>query len=230
MDEPSLEAALTSGVVAGAALDVFTSEPPTGIPLVDNPKLIVTPHLGASTEEAQLEVALEVAEQVMAVLAGESAQYTINVPFVPGDVRQALAPYIPVAATMGRLAIQLSDGQLDSIAVKVAGDIAEHDVSILGSAALVGVLGAVSDARVNIVNAMALAKERGINVVEEKDPEGAELYANFVGVEVRTSCGKMYLGGTSVGGRVHLGSTTSSWTWSPTRRTCSSRRRSTSRA
>jgi D-3-phosphoglycerate dehydrogenase len=204
VDEASLDAALTSGAVAGAALDVFTEEPPQGIPLVNNPRMVVTPHLGASTEEAQVEVALEVADQVLAVLAGESAQYTINVPFVPADVRQALAPYIPVATTIGRLAMQLADGQLESIAVKAAGEIAEHDVSVLSSAALVGVLGAASDTRVNIVNATALAKERGINVVEEKDPEGAELYTNFVGVEVRTSSGTTYLGGTSVGGRVHL--------------------------
>jgi len=204
VDEALLDAALTSGAVAGAALDVFTSEPPKEMPLLDNPKLVVTPHLGASTEEAQVTVAIEVVEQVMLILAGDSAPYTINVPFMPAQVRQALAPYIPVATAMGRFAIQLADGQLDSIAVKVGGDIADSDTSILSAAALVGVLGGVSDVRVNLVNAPMIAKERGINIVQEKDPEGAEAYANFVGVEVRTKTGSTYVGGTSVSGKVHL--------------------------
>ena len=204
VDEALLDAALTSGKVAGAALDVFSSEPPKEIPLVENPRLVVTPHLGASTEEAQVEVAVEVVDQVMAVLAGQAAPYTVNVPFVAASVREALAPYVPVAIMMGRLAIQLADGQLGSIAVKVGGDIAEYDTSILGAAALVGVLGAVSDVRINLVNAPMLAKDRGINVVQERDPEGSEAYANFVGVEIRTRNGNTYLGGTSINGRVHL--------------------------
>ena len=204
VDEALLDAALTSGDVAGAALDVFTSEPAKDIAVLENPKLIMTPHLGASTEEAQVEVAVEVADQVMMVLAGQAAPYTINVPFVPSAVREALSPYIPVATIMGRLAIQLSDGQLDSVAIKVGGDIAEFDSAILGAAAFVGVLGEASDVRVNLVNATPLAKERGINLVQERDPEAHGAYANFVGVEVRTSAGSVSLVGTSVNGRVHL--------------------------
>ena len=204
VDEALLDAALTSGDVAGAALDVFTSEPAKDIAVLENPKLIMTPHLGASTEEAQVEVAVEVVDQVMMVLAGQAAPYTINVPFVPSAVREALSPYIPVATIMGRLAIQLSDGQLDSVAIKVGGDIAEFDSAILGAAAFVGVLGEASDVRVNLVNATPLAKERGINLVQERDPEAHGAYANFVGVEVRTSAGSVSLVGTSVNGRVHL--------------------------
>jgi D-3-phosphoglycerate dehydrogenase len=204
VDEVLLDAALTSGDVAGAALDVFTSEPVKDIAVLENPKLIMTPHLGASTEEAQVEVAVEVADQVMAVLAGEAAPYTINVPFVPAAVREALGPYIPVATIMGRLAIQLSDGQLDSVAITVGGDIAEYDSAILGAAAFVGVLGEASDVRVNLVNATPLAKERGVNLVQGRDPEAVGVYANFVGVEVRTSVGNVSLVGTSVSGRVHL--------------------------
>jgi D-3-phosphoglycerate dehydrogenase len=204
VDEALLDAALTSGNVAGAALDVFTSEPAKDIAVLENPKLIMTPHLGASTEEAQVQVAVEVADQVMMVLAGQAAPYTINVPFVPAAVREALSPYIPVATIMGRLAIQLSDGQLDSVAIKVGGDIAEYDSAILGAAAFVGVLGEASDVRVNLVNATPLAKERGINLVQERDPEAHGAYANFVGVEVRTSAGSVSLVGTSVNGRVHL--------------------------
>ena len=204
LDEALLLEALESGVIGGAALDVFSSEPPGDLPLLRNERVVVTPHLGASTEEAQIEVAIEVVDQVLAILRGEPAPYTLNVPFLPPEVRQALGPYIPVATSMGKLAIQVAEGQLESIAVRVAGEIAEHDTAMLGSAVLVGVLGAASEVRVNLVNAPMLARERGINLVEEKDPEGAGQYTNLIGVEVRTSAGRTYLGGTSVNGRVHL--------------------------
>ena len=204
VDEELLDAALRSGDVAGAALDVFTTEPPKDLAILKNEKLVVTPHLGASTEEAQVEVAIEVVDQVMAVLAGESAPYTINVPSVPAAVREAVGPFIPVATVMGRLAIQLAEGQLDAVAVRVGGDIAEFDTSILGSAALVGILGGSSDVRVNLVNAPLIAKERGVRLVQERDPEALGVYANVVGVEVRTDKGRVYLAGTTVNGRVHL--------------------------
>jgi D-3-phosphoglycerate dehydrogenase len=204
VDEGLLDAALKSGDVAGAALDVFTSEPPKEMALLGNERLVMTPHLGASTEEAQVEVSIEVVDQVMAVLDGEAAPYTINVPFVPAAVREALSPYIPVATLMGRLAIQLSEGQLDTVTVSVAGDISEHDTSIIGAAALVGVLAESSDVRVNLVNAPLIAKERGINVVQERESEALAIYSNYVSVKVRTSAGTMYLGGTSANGRVHL--------------------------
>ncbi len=204
IDETLLREALASGKIGGAALDVFAAEPPGELPLLGEDHVVVTPHLGASTEEAQIEVAIEVADQVLAILAGRPAPYTLNVPFLPADVREALAPYVPVATTMAKLAIQLADGQLDSISVRVAGEIAEHDTSILGSAVLVGVLGAASDVRVNLVNAPMLARERGIKLIEEKDRQGAGQYTNLVIVEVRTSAGRVSVGGTSVNGRVHL--------------------------
>ncbi len=204
IDETLLREALASGKIGGAALDVFAAEPPGELALLGEDHVVVTPHLGASTEEAQIEVAIEVADQVLAILAGRPAPYTLNVPFVPADVREALAPYVPVATTMAKLAIQLADGQLDSISVRVAGEIAEHDTSILGSAVLVGVLGAASDVRVNLVNAPMLARERGIKLIEEKDRQGAGQYTNLVIVEVRTSAGRVSVGGTSVNGRVHL--------------------------
>ena len=204
MDEELLDEALTSGKVAGAALDVFTSEPPKDIAVLRNPGLIMTPHLGASTEEAQVEVALEVVDQVLAILSGGAAPYTINMPFLPAEVRKALAPYIPVATTMGRIAIQLGEGQLESITVRVGGELANHDTSVLAAAAVAGALADKTDIRVNLVNAQSLARQRGINIVHEIDREGSETYTNFVGVEVRTAMGRWYLGGTSVNGRVHL--------------------------
>ncbi len=204
VDEGLLKAALESGAVAGAGLDVFTSEPLKDHSLLDAPHLVVTPHLGASTEEAQVEVAKEVVEQVLAILRGEAAQYTINVPFVPAGVRAALAPFIPVASAMGRIAIQLAEGQLESVTLRVAGEIAEYDAGILASAALVGVLGAASEVKVNLINAPRFAKERGLNVVQERDPDGAGQYVNLVGVEVKAGGRTAYVAGSTVNGRVHL--------------------------
>ena len=105
---------------------------------------------------------------------------------------------------MARIAIQLVRGQLESVTVRVAGEIAQYDIDILSSAALVGVLNAATDVRVNLVNAPAMAHERGIKIIEEKDPEGDEEYVNLVGVEVRSTVDTSYLAGTSVHGRVHL--------------------------
>ena len=105
---------------------------------------------------------------------------------------------------MGRIAIQLGEGQLDSITVRVAGELANHDTSVLAAAAVAGALADKTDIRVNLVNAQSLARQRGIKIVQEIDREGSETYTNFVGVEVRTAMGSWYLGGTSVNGRVHL--------------------------
>ncbi len=203
VDETLLDEALKSGKVAGAALDVFSSEPPKELALLENPHMVLTPHLGASTAEAQVEVALEVADQVLAVLAGASAAYTVNAPYVPDEVREALAPFIPVASTLGRIAIQLSDGQLEAIALTVSGEIATYDTSLLSAAALVGVLGHATEKRINLVNAGLFARQRSLKVTEQKDTGGDE-YTNLVTVEVRTNEGSTLLGGTSINGQVHL--------------------------
>ena len=203
VDEQLLDQALKSGAVAGAALDVFNAEPPTGSPLLQNPALVMTPHLGASTSEAQVEVAVELADQVLAVLAGSSAPYTVNVPYVPAEVREALGPFIPVATFLGKVAIQLAEGQLESVHLTFTGDIAHYDTSLLNAAVLVGILGQVTDERINLVNAAMFAQQRGLSVSEEKDAEADE-YTNLVRVEVRTSGGSTVLGGTSINNLVHL--------------------------
>jgi D-3-phosphoglycerate dehydrogenase len=205
VDEALLDAALTSGAVAGAAIDVFTSEPPEpGLALLSNPKAVLTPHLGASTREAQVEVAVEIADEVLAILSGGAARYTVNVPSVSVEVREALGPYVLVASVMGRIAIQLAEGQLESVALRVSGDIAALDTSILGAAALAGILGAASDERVNLVNAPHIARARGLEIEEIKDPEADPEYTNLIGVEVRSSGGTVYLAGTAFGTAVHL--------------------------
>jgi D-3-phosphoglycerate dehydrogenase len=151
-----------------------------------------------------VEVAVEVANEVMAVLSGGAARYTVNVPSVPAEVREALGPYILVASTMGRIAIQLADGQLEAVTLRVSGIIAEFDTSLLGAAALAGILGATSDTRVNLVNAPHIAKEHGLEIEEVKDPRADSQYSNLVGVEVRASGGSVYLAGSAFGANVHL--------------------------
>ena len=203
VDEEALAEALASGAVAGAALDVYTSEPPQDVGVITSSRVVLTPHLAASTVEAQAEVALEVADQVLAVLAGGSAAYTVNAPSAPAEVREALAPFVPVATMLGGIAIQLAEGQLDSVELTFSGEIAHWDTSLLSAAAVVGILSHITDERVNLVNAAMFARQRGLNVHERKDPEAGE-YTNLVTVSVRTDQGTTTLGGTSVNRQVHL--------------------------
>ena len=205
VDEDLLHAALNEGRIGGAALDVYPSEPPEGLLLIGNMNAVLTPHLGASTEEAQAEVAMEVVDQLITILAGRSAPYTVNMPFIAPEEREALSAYLDVATTMGRIGIQLVDGsQLDSITISVSGEIAKYDTSIITSAALVGVLSSTSDLRVNLVNAASIAHQRGIKILEGKNSEGTEQYVNLVSVKITTSSSESFLGGTSINGRVHL--------------------------
>ena len=205
VNEVLLNEALNSGLVSGAAFDVFESEPPpSDLPLLKNNKVIFTPHLGASTVEAQIAVAVEIAEEVCSVLSGGAARYTVNVPTVPAEVREALGEYIPVASTMGKIAMQLAEGQLESVSLRVYGPIAEFDTTLLVSAVIAGILDTTLGTRVNLVNAPRLAKERGLEVSEIKAAEPDSQYSNLVGVEVRTSTGTVFLAGSSFGASVHL--------------------------
>ncbi|MBI4336942.1 MAG: phosphoglycerate dehydrogenase [Chloroflexi bacterium] len=204
VDEGALREALDAGKVAGVALDVFTTEPPSpDHPLVGHAKVIVTPHLGASTVEAQAEVGREVAEQVLAVLRGQPARNTVNAPLVPPEVRSILAPYLAVAATLGKLAIQLVEGQLQSITLRYDGEIATHDTAILKAAALVGLLQPVSSERVNLVNAAWMADQRGLRIVEQKGP-APEQYTSLVSIEAQANDGAISLAGTHMRGETHI--------------------------
>ena len=203
IDDQALLQALDSGRLAGAALDVFAQEPPGDTPLTRHPKTIVTPHLGASTEEAQREVAIEAAQQVLAVLRGEPAQSTVNSPFLPPEVHAVLAPYVSVATLLGKLLTSLAEGQFASIGIEYRGDIAQHDTSILKAAALVGLLGSVSREPVNLINAPYQAQKRGLSVTEQKNTESEE-YASLVAVTLNTTGGSLALAGTSMRNEAHI--------------------------
>ncbi len=201
----ALVKALDSGQIAGAAIDVFPGEPkgetkwePTAFwshPVLKHPKVIVTPHLGASTAEAQERVAIDVARQILAILRGEPAQYAVNAPMVSPETMLMLAPYMPVASKVASLATQLSHGQLGNIEIEYLGEIANHDTTPLKAAVIKGLLEPITEEHVTIVNANLIAETRGMRIVERKGP-AENVYNNLVRVHLHTSAGETDVTGT----------------------------------
>jgi D-3-phosphoglycerate dehydrogenase len=177
VDEAAVAEALREGRLGGAGFDVFETEPPTDSPLLDAPNTVLTPHLGASTAEAQVAVAEEVALQVLDVLDGRSARYAVNAPLVTPETAQAIAPYLPLAEALGRFFAQFARTAPRTLTFELAGDLAEHDASPLTAAVLRGLLESATTERVNLINAGSLAKARGITVVERKTPEAGAFSA-----------------------------------------------------
>ena len=167
VDEAALLDALQSGKVAGAALDVFSAEPYAG-PLLELDNVVVTPHLAASTDEAQDRAGVIIAEQVVAALEGGLVTNAVNIPVIGAEDLEVLAPYVPLAAKLGRLAMELAEGPADEIVVTAFGGLAEYDTRLLTVAALNGAFQGRADRPVNYVNAPLIARERGIEVREER--------------------------------------------------------------
>ncbi len=203
VDEDALLKALDNGKLAGVALDVFAKEPPGPSPLLDHPKVVITPHLGASTQEAQREVAVEAAEQVLAVLKGEPASNTVNAPFVAPEVHAVLEPYIRVASVVGKLVTHLAEGQFVGVTISYEGEITEHETATLKAAVLAGVLGPVTTGQVNLINASRLAQERGLNVIEKKNAVAQE-YSSLISATLETTEGSVTLTGTSMRNEPHI--------------------------
>jgi D-3-phosphoglycerate dehydrogenase len=197
VDETALKDALDSGHVAGAALDVFATEPATASPLFGTPGFISTPHLGASTSEAQVNVAIQVAEQMSDFLLLGGVTNAINMPSLSAEEAPRLKPYMALAEKLGRLVGQVLGEDLKSVAVEVEGAAAALNPKPITAAALAGLMGTYSDS-VNMVNAPVLAKERGLDVREIRhDREGA--YHTLVAVEAVTSKGVRRVAGTLFG-------------------------------
>ena len=203
IDENALLEALESDKLGGVALDVFAKEPPGPSPLLDHAKVVVTPHLGASTQEAQLEVAIEAAEQVLAVLNGEPARNAVNVSFLSPEVHALLGPYLRVAAVVGRLLTYLAEGQFVSVTIRYEGEITRHDTATLKAAVLAGLLGPVTTGPVNEINAPGLAQERGLNVTEQQNAVAQE-YSSLVSATLNTTDGSITLTGTSMRDETHI--------------------------
>jgi D-3-phosphoglycerate dehydrogenase / 2-oxoglutarate reductase len=193
LDEAALLEALRSGKVAAAALDVFNTEPYSG-PLIEERNVVVTPHLAASTDEAQDRAGVIVAEQVVAALEGGLVTNAVNIPSVGAEDLEVLGPFIPLAAKLGRLALDLARGETAQIVLEYYGELAEYDTRLLTVAALNGAFQGRSDQPVNYVNAPLVAAERGIEVVEEKRRSSRD-FTNLIAV----TAGSARVGGTTIG-------------------------------
>jgi D-3-phosphoglycerate dehydrogenase len=200
VDLAALEAGLDSGKVAGAALDVFPSEPLTEHPLFGRDDVVVTPHLGASTAEAQDRAGTVTAEQVRAALAGGVVTNAVNIAAVRPEEMEALAPFVPLCEMLGRLAQGLGAGAVERVQAEFRGRIADHDTRLLGIAVLVGILSGHTEEQVNLVNAAAMADERGIELVELKDAV-SEDFTELVTVCIESGTERVEVAGTGVGPR-----------------------------
>ena len=203
IDEKALFEAVEKGKVAAAAIDVFAEEPVGESVLFQSDKIIVTPHLAASTAEAQTTVALDVAEQIITALEGQPPRYAVNVPFIPPETAAVVGPFLGVSLHIGRLLTQLAEGQMSTISIKYEGEIANHDTAVLKAAIIGGLLEAISEERVTLVNAHLIAQRRGLKITEHKDLV-CENYGNLVTVEVSTSVGQTTVAGTVMRGEPHI--------------------------
>ncbi len=185
IDEAALARALESGKAAGAALDVYVEEPPKDLKLAKFNNIVLTPHLGASTEEAQVNVAIEVAHQISDALLGKGIRNAANYPSVDPETYHVLQPYINLCERLGSFTSQISDGALNEVNITYSGDITAHDTAPLTMALMKGLLTPILHETVNFINARTLAKERGIRVTESKSSQ-AEEFVTLISLEVKT--------------------------------------------
>lgn len=211
VNEDALLRALESGHVAGAALDVFTMEPPVGSALLCHPGVVLTPHIAGSTREAQRQVAIDVAEQVVAVLNGQMARYAINTPIIPPKDLEALTPYIDLAERLGRFLTQFEPGMLDRMELAAHGPIAEHDLAYLEAAALKGLLDGVVAERVNLVNARLIARQRGLSLSQRRQQHHSERYENLLTLTVGNSERQRLVRGSVLQNEPHIVSIDDLW-------------------
>jgi D-3-phosphoglycerate dehydrogenase len=200
VDLDALLAGLESGTLAGAALDVFPAEPFTEHPIFARPDVVVTPHLGASTAEAQDRAGVVTAEQVTAALTGGVVTNAVNIAAVRPEEMEALAPFVPLCEKLGRLAQGLGDGGVGRISAEFRGRIASHDTRLLGIAVLAGILSGNTEEPVNLVNAPQMAEERGIELSETSDSAAGD-FTELVTVRLGSGEDAVEVSGTGVGPR-----------------------------
>jgi D-3-phosphoglycerate dehydrogenase / 2-oxoglutarate reductase len=198
IDEAALDEAIRSGTVAGAALDVFEREPPGELPLVKRPAVLCTPHLGASTEEAQERVAVDIAQQMIDYLKYGSIRNAVNVYPLDADMLRRVEPYMHLAELLGGFVVQMAEGGLREVAVRYSGDAAALEFKPITAALLTGLLKKSQPEHVNVVNAPHLAKERGIRISETISTD-VEDYSSLITVELTTDKSKRQVAGTLFG-------------------------------
>ncbi|MBJ6363487.1 phosphoglycerate dehydrogenase [Paenibacillus sp. GCM10012307] len=201
IDELALVEAVDQNIVAGAAFDVFEVEPPAeDHPFLKHPKIIVTPHLGASTVEAQENVAIDVSEQVLHILRNEPFSNAVNMPPVPTEVLNKLQPYFSLGEKLGSFAAQLAEGAVEEIVVNYSGDLAEVDTQSLTRYVVKGVLSHhLGSEQVNVVNSMHLAKTRDVNIIVQKS-HTSKGFTNRISVSLRGKNEERLVAGTLLNG------------------------------
>jgi D-3-phosphoglycerate dehydrogenase len=197
VDLDALQSGLESGKVGGAALDVFPEEPFTSHAIFERDDVVVTPHLGASTAEAQDRAGTDTAEQVRAALTGGVVTNAVN---IHAPLPEALVPFVPLCERLGRLAQGLGTGSIGRVEAEFRGRIAEHDTRLLGTSVLVGILSGHTEEPVNLVNAPSMAEERGIELAETTDTT-SEDFTELVTVRIGSGDGGVEVAGTGVGPR-----------------------------
>lgn len=196
VNEDALAKAIESGRVAGAAFDVYEEEPPKSLKLINlKDKVVLTPHLGASTEEAQTNVAIEVANTVRDALLGRGVKGAVNMPYMDPEIYKVIEPYLKLCENMGSMLAQLTEGHVKKVKVRYVGDILKYDLTPLTVSLMKGMLTPILQETVNFVNALVIAKDRGINIVETKTADLRD-FANLINVEVETDKTTYSLAGT----------------------------------
>lgn len=199
IDEKALYEAILTGKVAGAALDVFEEEPPVNNPLIGLPQVVVTPHLGASTVEAQENVAVDVSEEILKVLRGEPFKNAVNLPSVPAHVMERIKPYYSLGERLGNFLAQVSVGSVQEITITYSGELTDVDTASLTRTILKGVLSYRLGEGVNYVNAPLLAKARDIAVIEQKSSK-SKGFTNLLTLTIKTSLETKSVSGTLLNG------------------------------
>lgn len=198
IDEKALLAAIKQGKVAGAALDVFEKEPPVNNPLLKLDCVIGTPHLGASTEEAQVEVAKEMANQVVDALLDGNVRNAVNFPSINKEILPLLEPYLKLSEKMGCLQMQITKGKIRQIELKYSGEVAKYELNPITLSFIKGLFSSILEEPVNYVNAPLIAKQRGIKIIETKLSE-SEDFTNLISVELTTDKAKNLVAGSLLG-------------------------------
>ena len=198
VSEKDLYNALISGKVAGVALDVFEEEPTKNVELVSHPNVICTPHLGASTDEAQKNVAIAIAEQITDYLTTGEIRNAVNFPSVSGELLALIRPYLVLAEKLGKFEAQIVSGGIKEVHVEYSGEILNSEVAPITIALLKGLLEPFLNENVNYINAPILAKERGIRVIESKSSEVKD-FTSMIALTLKTSKEESFAAGAIFG-------------------------------
>jgi len=198
VSETDLYDALVSGKLGGAALDVFTEEPPGNMELLSLDNVICTPHLGASTDEAQRNVAIAIAQQIIDYLTKGDIKNAVNFPSVSAEILTLIQPYLNLAEKLGKFQTQIVRGGIKEVVIEYSGEILDYNVAPITIALLKGLLTPILKESINFINAPVIAKERGIKVVESKSSERTD-YKSMISLTVKTTEGESFAAGTIFG-------------------------------